>query len=45
MKKIFIILAIMVVAVALPYSPMLFELATAQSQPIREIVKEGDVIF
>ena len=35
----------MVVAVALPYSPMLFELATAQSQPIREIVKEGDVIF
>lgn len=45
MKKIFIVLAIMVVAVALPYSPMLFELATAQSQPIREIVKEGDVIF
>jgi hypothetical protein len=45
MKKIFIILAIMVVAVALPYSPMLFELATAQSQPIREIVQEGDVIF
>ena len=35
----------MVVAVALPYSPMLFELATAQSQPIREIVQEGDVIF
>ncbi len=45
MKKIFIILAIIVVAVALPFSPMLIELATAQSQPIREIVKEGDVIF
>lgn len=33
------------VTVAVPYSPMLFELATAQSQPIKEIVKEGDVIF
>ena len=45
MKKILIVLAIIVVAVALLYSPMLIELATAQSQPIREIVKEGDVIF
>lgn len=45
MKKLLIILAIIVVTVALPYSPMLFELATAQSQPIEEIVKEGDVIF
>ena len=45
MKKIVIIFAVLVAIVALPYSPMLFELATAQSQPIREIVKEGDVIF
>jgi len=45
MKKLLIILAIIMVTVALPYSPMLFELATAQSQPIEEIVKEGDVIF
>ena len=45
MKKIVIIFAVLVAIVALPYSPMLIELATAQSQPIREIVKEGDVIF
>ncbi len=45
MKKILIILAIIVVATALPFSRMLVELATAQSQPIREVVKEGDVIF
>lgn len=45
MKKTLIILAIIVVATSLPYSPMIFELATAQSQPIEEIVKEGDVIF
>ena len=45
MKKIVIIFAALVAIVALPYSPMLFELATAQSQPIKEIVKEGDVIF
>lgn len=45
MKKILIILAIIVVATALPFSRMLVEVATAQSQPIEEIVKEGDVIF
>ena len=45
MKKIFLILAIIVVAVALPFSPMLIEMATVQSHPIEEIVKEGDVIF
>ena len=45
MKKILIILAIILVASALPFSRMLVELATAQSQPIREVVKEGDVIF
>jgi uncharacterized protein YpmB len=45
MKKILIILAIILVASALPFSRMLVELATAQSQPIKEIVKEGDVIF
>lgn len=45
MKKIHIILAIILVAVALSFSPMLIELATAQTQPINEIVKEGDVIF
>ena len=37
MKKIVIIFAVLVAIVALPYSPMLFELATAQSQPIKEI--------
>lgn len=45
MKKIVIIFAVLVAIVALPFSPMLFELATAQSQPIKEVVKEGDVIF
>ena len=45
MKKMLIILAIIVVATALPFSRMLVELATSQSQPIEEIVKEGDVIF
>ena len=45
MKKIVIIFAVLVAIAALPFSPMLFELATAQSQPIKEIVKEGDVIF
>ena len=45
MKKLLIILAIIVVATALPFSRMLVEVATAQSQPIEEIVKEGDVIF
>lgn len=45
MKKIVIIFAVFVAIAALPFSPMLFELATAQSQPIKEIVKEGDVIF
>lgn len=45
MKKLLIILAIIVVATALPFSRMLVELATSQSQPIEEIVKEGDVIF
>lgn len=45
MKKILLILAIIVVATALPFSRMLVELATSQSQPIEVIVKEGDVIF
>lgn len=45
MKKILIILAIIVVATALPFSRMLVELATSQSQSIEEIIKEGDVIF
>ena len=45
MKKTFIIFAIILATVALPFSPMLVELATAQSQPIKEVVKEGDVIF
>lgn len=45
MKKIVIIFAVLVAIVAFPFSPMLIELATAQSQPIREIVREGDVIF
>lgn len=45
MKKEFIILAVIVTIVALPFSPMLLELSTAQSKPIAEIVREGDVIF
>lgn len=45
MKKILIILAIIVVAVALPYSPMLCETLTAQTSPTESGVKEGDVIF
>lgn len=45
MKKVFIILVVIVTIVALPFSPMLLELATAQSKPIAEIVREGDVIF
>ena len=45
MKKVFIILAVIVTIVALPFSPMLLELSTAQSKPIAEIVREGDVIF
>ena len=45
MKKVLVILAIVVVIVALPFCPMLFELATAQSGPIADVVREGDVIF
>lgn len=45
MKKVFIILVVIVTIVALPFSPMLLELSTAQSKPIVEIVREGDVIF
>lgn len=45
MKKVFIILVVIVTIVALPFSPMLLELSTAQSKPIAEIVREGDVIF
>lgn len=45
MKKIFIILAIIAVAVALPYSSMLCETLTAQTRPTESGVKEGDVIF
>lgn len=45
MKKVFIILVVIVIIVALPFSPMLLELSTAQSKPIAEIVREGDVIF
>ena len=45
MKKVFIILVVIVTILALPFSPMLLELSTAQSKPIAEIVREGDVIF
>ena len=49
MKKVIICLvAIMMfvaIGLALPYSPMLLETMTAQTQPVKDIVKEGDIIF
>lgn len=40
-----IILTAIVAAIALPYSPMLIESLSAQTQSIAERIKEGDVIF
>lgn len=49
MKRAIIYIGILITALtlgfALPYSPMLVETLTAQTQPIEEVVKEGDVIF
>lgn len=40
-----IIVMVVVIGLALPYSPMLVEIITVQEHPIDNIVKEGDVIF
>ena len=49
MKKFFkillLIIAIALVSVALPYSPMLGERLTAQTLPTNQEVREGDIIF
>ena len=45
MKRIALIASIILAVVSLPFSPMLFECATAQTRPIKEGVKEGDIIF
>lgn len=49
MKKFFkillLIIAIALVGVALPYSPMLGERLTAQTLPTNQEVREGDIIF
>jgi hypothetical protein len=44
MKKTFMILGIIILLLALPFSSMVTEMITAQTDPIEE-VKEGDVIF
>ena len=44
MKKTFMILGIIILLLALPFSPIMTEMITAQTDPIEE-VKEGDVIF
>jgi hypothetical protein len=44
MKKTFMILGIIILLFALPFSSMVTEMITAQTDPIEE-VKEGDVIF
>ena len=45
LKRILTIIVIIILLFALPFSPMLVELATGQTEPVNEIVKEGDVIF
>ena len=44
MKKTFMILGIILLILALPFTPMVSEILTAQTEPIKE-VREGDVIF
>ena len=44
MKKTFMILGIILLILALPFSSMITETITAQTEPIKE-VREGDVIF
>ena len=44
MKKTFMILGIILMILALPFTPMVSEILTAQTEPIKE-VREGDVIF
>ena len=49
MKKVIIciaaILTLTAIGIALPYSQMIVEIMTAQTHPIKDRVKEGDVIF
>lgn len=44
-KILLLIIAIALVSVALPYSPMLGERLTAQTLPTNQEVREGDIIF
>ena len=44
MKKTFMIFGIIILLLALPFSSIMTEMITAQTEPIEE-VKEGDVIF
>lgn len=44
-KILLLIIAIALVGVALPYSPMLGERLTAQTLPTNQEVREGDIIF
>ena len=44
MKKTLMILGIILLILALPFSSMVVETMTAQTDPIKE-VREGDVIF
>ena len=44
MKKTFMIVGIIILLLALPFSSMMTEMITAQTDPIEQ-VKEGDVIF
>ena len=45
LKRILITIVIIILLIALPFSPMLIELATGQTEPVNEIVKEGDIVF
>lgn len=45
MKKVALILGVVILAIALPYSPMLIENLTAQTGSAKEGFKEGDIIF
>ena len=44
MKKTLMILGIILLIIALPFSSMVVETMTAQTEPVKE-VREGDVIF
>ena len=44
MKKTFMILGIILLTLALPFSSIVVETMTVQTEPVKE-VREGDVIF